>query len=146
MRQNARRDRISPPTGRCGNSPYQELFDASLRAVLNELRQSALRCRSSARSDLFEACAVLLVARRQNRNAAIDTLMRCLAQALGRAPVLFRPGEQEMSFDEAWLLRAISAAGRGEEDNLRFLIHSRISPTYRRNTGFLIGVISGKSQ
>jgi hypothetical protein len=106
------------------------------------LRLAALACRTSARTDLFEACAVLSTTPQIAKSAYIETLTRCLAQAMGQTPTLFRPGVAEVSFDEAWLLRAAEAVQNHDSNSFTFLIRSRIPPEHRRNLGYLIGTIS----
>lgn len=117
-------------------------FTPALRNVLSHLRVSAMACRSAARTDLFKACAVLSTSADVARTAYVETLMRCLEQALQKRPVMYRPGEQEVTFDEAWLLRAVEAAQAEDWDSLDFLIRSRVRPMDRRNLGYLICAIS----
>lgn len=114
------------------------LFSPEAADVLNELRRVALRCRSAARTDLFEACAVLSQAQNVARAAYAEVLMKSLAQTLGTAPLLHSPAVAEVSFDEAWLLRTIAAAQSGDRDSFLFLIRSRVPHAARRNLGFLI--------
>lgn len=110
--------------------------------VLNALRVVALQCRVAARTDLFEACA--LISNKQNtaRDAFAQALFRCLREAIDHKPVFFQPGTDEMSFDEAWLLRAVMAAHAGDTDSLSFLIRSRVAKIHQRNISFLINGIS----
>ncbi|GFE50400.1 hypothetical protein So717_21530 [Roseobacter cerasinus] len=105
---------------------------------MNELRHVALRCRAAARTDLFDACAVLSQTPNVARAAYAEVLMKSLAQALGASPVLHRPNVAEVSFDEAWLLRTIAAAQADDRSSFLFLIRSRVPHTARRNLGFLI--------
>ena len=51
------------------------------------------------------------------------------------------PSVEEISFDEAWLLRAVEAAGR-DRDSFEFLIRSRVPFVARRNLGSLLAGIS----
>ena len=109
---------------------------------LDEIRQVALDCRSAARTDLFRACAVLSTQPQVARTAYIETVMRGLAQALGKAPVTYRPGVAQMSFDEAWISRMILAAQGGDNDSLSFLLRSRLPKTAWRNVASLIRAIA----
>lgn len=68
--------------------------------------------------------------------------MRCLPEALGKAPVLYRPGEAELSFDEAWLMRLSEATARGDDDSAAFLLGSRVQRQDRRNLSYLIHSVS----
>ncbi len=122
--------------------PEAEPADASETAFLNHLRFTALACRSKARTDLFEACALLCVDRNQSFKAHAEALMLCLNDALGQRAVLFRPGTPERSFDEAWLLRLAASLSRKDEASARFLLHSRIDRAHHRHVRFLLARIS----
>ena len=82
-------------------------------------------------------------ARSAPRPASVDCartgggIARCLPQALGSTPVLYRAGCTDLSFDEAWLLRLAAAAEREDADSFSFLLRSRVVPMHRRNMGFL---------
>ena len=114
------------------------IFRAGTLATLNHLRVIALNCRSKARADLFQACAVLSQDRHTARDTHGEVLMRCLSQALERRPVLFRPGAAELSFDEAWIARLVEAARDGDDDSFLFLICARVPIVARRNLAFLL--------
>lgn len=111
-------------------------------ALLNHLRLIALQCRSAARADLFEACAVLSHDRSIARAAHAETLMKCLSQATGNRPRMLRPGSEEVSFDEAWLARLATASLDEDHDSFRFLLQSRVPKSAQRNVAFLIHAIS----
>jgi hypothetical protein len=106
--------------------------------LLNHLRMISLRCRAAAQTDLYEACRVLSTCPDVARNAHAETLMKCLAQALGKLPVLFRPGVEQVSFDESWLLGTTAAVARKDWDSFQFLLASRVPLNVRRNLGSLI--------
>lgn len=108
------------------------------RALLDHLRHvaSASRCKSYV--DLFGACATLSGNRTVAAQAASDVLMRCLSQALGRRPVLFREGERETSFDEDWLMALARALQGNDTASMTFLVHSRVPRHARRNLVFLL--------
>lgn len=55
---------------------------------------------------------------------------------------MLRPGEEEVSFDEAWILRLARSIRRGETDNCEFLLRARVAPWARRNIGFLVKPLS----
>ncbi|MHA7874170.1 hypothetical protein [Roseivivax sp.] len=117
-----------------------------MRPLLNHLRVTALSCRTAARSDLFQACAVLSTDRTVARSAFAETLVRGLAQALGQRPVLYRPGAREVSFDEAWLARLAHSAQSGDEDSFQFLIRARVPHAARRNLAFLVRAVAAEFQ
>ncbi|MEM7614180.1 MAG: hypothetical protein AAF245_03990 [Pseudomonadota bacterium] len=115
--------------------------DLAEGALLDQLRQAHRICRCAAQTDLYEACAVLALDRQTAQAAALEGVMRCLPQALSHAPLIYLPGVEERSFDEAWLLRLISAARAQDHDSFTFLLHSRIPPLARRQLAYLIGMI-----
>lgn len=106
--------------------------------VLNNVRMMALGCRAAAYTDLFKACALLSTKQNTARDAHAQALLRCLRQAVGRSSVFYRPGSVTLSFDEAWLMRAIMAAHSGDSDSFAFLIRSRVLAHHQRSTAFLI--------
>jgi hypothetical protein len=119
-------------------APLQPVLPDEWRRALNGLRITALECRVAARTELFIACALLAAEKDAARDAHARALLRCLRQAIRTNPVFFRPGSAEMSFDEAWLMRALMASKAGDSDSLAFLIRSRVAPQYQRQVVFLI--------
>ncbi|MEP5762274.1 MAG: hypothetical protein ABJ327_23760 [Litoreibacter sp.] len=117
-------------------------FGPEARNLLNHLRVAALGCRAAARADLFEACAVLSTSESVSQNAYAETLMKCLGQALEKTPITYRPGVEDISFDEAWLLQAAQSAGDGDWHSFEFLLRSRVPHRSRRNLASLIVSIS----
>ena len=114
-------------------------FPPDALAALTTLRMTALRCRASARLDLFRACALLSMEREGNPEVFADALIRTLGQGLGRSPRFLRPGCAERTFDEEWLLALFLAIRDGDDASATFLLDSRIAPGARRSMGFLIG-------
>jgi hypothetical protein len=112
------------------------------RGCLNTLRMIALQCRSAAHTDLFKACALLSNKEDTAKDAHARALLKCLRQAVSIQPVFYRPGVTELSFDEAWLMRAIMAIGGGDQDSFSFLIRSRVPKLHQRHVAFLIKGIS----
>ena len=82
-----------------GPAPLSYVLSDQDREVLNRLRWVARRCRSAARVDLFEACAILSTDRDVADTAHAEVLMKSLSQVLGKAPVFYRPGVGEVSFE-----------------------------------------------
>lgn len=107
------------------------------RAVLDQMRQASLACRTASRGDLFKACALLSLDRAVAGPAHAEALVKCVTQALGRPPKLLRPGVAEVTFDEAWLAGLAETAARGDEASFAFLLKSRIAPEHRRAIAFL---------
>lgn len=117
-------------------------FDPVTMDIINHLRMVALDCRSAARADLFEACALLSHNPDVAKTAHAEALMKCLSQTLGKAPKMLRPGVVETSFDEAWLARLSLAARNDDDASLTFLLRSRVPLHACRNVAFLIRAIS----
>ena len=115
---------------------------AQWRDVLNALRVIALECRVAAQMDLFKACAMLSTQPETARDAHARALIKCLRQVTSRKTTFFRPGTEEISFDEAWLVQALSAIKRGDGDSFSFLVRSRVPREHQRHIGFLIRGIS----
>lgn len=116
--------------------------DSSDTAFLNHIRFTALGCRAKAKADLFEACALLTVNKTQSFKAHAEALMSCLDDALAKRSTFFRPGTQERSFDESWLLQLAAAISRADEASIAFLLNSRIDRRHHRHIRFLVGRIS----
>lgn len=120
--------------GTCFAVPEQDGADP----LLEHLRHVARATRCKGYIDLFGACAALSGNRRVARQAASEVLMRCLSQALGRRPVLFRNGERERSFDENWLMALARSLTHNDEASATFLLNSRVPKHARRNLAFLL--------
>ena len=129
----------SSPTAGVGASPQQV-------ELLNACRLTAMACRSLGRAELFQACAMLSANRAAARTAYLETLVRCLPQAMGRTPRFHRPGAHELTFDEAWLMRILDAMSRKDGASFEFLLRSRIDRLARRNLVFLLCRISEQSE
>lgn len=125
-----------------GPAPLSYDLSDQDREMLNRLRWVARRCRSAARVDLFEACAILSTDRDVADTAHAEVLMKSLSQVLGKAPVFYRPGVGEVSFDEAWLMRVMAALRSDDDASLVFLLRSRVRPSACRNLGYLIRSVS----
>jgi len=134
---------LSPPRTRPADAPppAQEI-PGELRRGLDWLRAVTLRQAARPRVDLFHACA--MIDHRDTRVAAAsaEALMGSLRQSLGRAPRIYRPGTQDVSFDERWLTAALFAARTGDAASLTFLIARRIRPEARRATQFLLNTLA----
>ena len=107
-------------------------------SLLDHLRHVARASRCKGYIDLFGACATLSGNRAVATQAASEVLVRCLSQALGRRPVLYRVGEQETSFDEKWLIALACSLKSGDDTSATFLLHSRVPVHARRNLVFLL--------
>lgn len=115
------------------------LLDDAERWALSTLRFIGARCRGMARGDLFKACAMLSDDRTRAVEAVGTALLRGLNGEHGMPKLrLYQLNSTDISFDESWLLSAISAARRGDETSLTFLLARRIPAHARRQIGFLV--------
>ncbi len=112
------------------------------RSVLNSLRMAAMGCRVAARTDLFEACALLTVEGEDAKRTFVDTFVRCLSATLNKRIKWHSPGVTETSFDEAWVMRCLTSIWEEDNSSLTFLLTSRVPLADRRYIGFLLGRIS----
>lgn len=122
-------------------APAPRVAERSI-CIINQLRMVSLRCRSCARIDLEQACALLLADPADAKMRHAEILMRGFYQAVSKRPVFFRPGTTELSFDEAWLGSLLDAMDRGDNDSFQFLIQSRVPRWTQRNLAYLIRSIS----
>ena len=109
--------------------------------LLEHLRHVARTSRCKGYVDMFGACATLSGNRAVAAKAAAEVLMRCLSQALGRRPRLYREGEPETTFDEKWLLALARSLKACDNDSATFLLNSRVPKHARRNLVFLLGSV-----
>ena len=115
---------------------------AAERATLDFLRTSYKTCRTKPRHDLFAACDLLTFDRRVATTTYAETILRTLPQTLGRRPLILRPGDVVVTFDESWLLALLRACGTGNSDNIAFLAGSRVKPVFRPNLLYLMSNLS----
>lgn len=115
--------------------------DAPPLSLLEHLRHAARTSRCKTYVDLFGACAALSGNRQVAAQAASEVLMRCLHQALGRRPVLYRMGERATSFDEDWLMALARSLQTDDTASATFLLHSRVPRHARRNLAFLLQTV-----
>lgn len=107
------------------------------RPCLDRIRSAAERSRSASHLDLYRACAMLSDGDALVTPGYAEALVRTLEQALQRRPRFYRPGNAEISFDEAWLMALLRALRTGDRDSATFLLHRRIRPAARRSVLFL---------
>lgn len=116
--------------------------DPRYRDTLNHLRLAAMACRAAARTDLFEACALLCLDGEDAKRTFVATFVKCLSEAVHAQVKWFQPGTRELSFDEAWVVRCLISIETADTASLRFLLGSRVDISDRRYIGFLLGRIS----
>lgn len=132
-------DQMTSAAFRVPNEPAPILdHTCSEGSMLDHLRDVARTNRCKGYIDLFGACASLSGNRDVALHAASEVLVRCLSQALGRRPVLYRIGEVEKSFDEKWLIALARSLKTGDEPSTAFLLQSRVPKHARRNLVFLL--------
>ena len=110
--------------------------------LIDFLRVTYQLCRAKPKIDFIRACDILKAREEAALSAYIETLVRGLPAALQRGITLHNPGCNELSFDEAWLLRTIQSYIAHDENSLTFLLKSRVKPATRPHLMFLIGKIS----
>lgn len=120
--------------------PTYELPDA-MRGLLNRVRFQATTCRASARVDLWRACDLIGPDSAQTTRR-LDVLLQVLDEALGKRPVFYCPGAADLSFDERWLIGAIDARMRDDDDSFAFLMHARVAKPERRLFAMLVTAIA----
>lgn len=126
----------------CRSSARQ--FDREANGTLNLIRITALTCRCSARSEVFEACRLLEIESHVSVGAFAEVMVRCSSQLLGRRAVFFSPGIKDVTYDEAWLMRLVVSVRSRDRDSVEFLIRSRVPRHMQRTTRFLAhGLASG---
>lgn len=124
---------LQHPLHPSGTASASRRLPNDLRKLLNLLRFHAASCRASARLDLFEACAVLdPTAPSRTEDVHAPILLRVLGQALDAQPVFLRPGDEDVSFDEHWLIAVLSAVARADHDSFAFLVRRRVAPPKQR--------------
>lgn len=134
---------ISTEPGPRRTAPPPVSVAACDQALLWQLRIAALDCRAAAREDVFQACAMLSEDRDAARTAFAEAMMKCLPQAIGKAPKILAPAVlSEVSFDEAWLLQLVAASGRQDTDSMWFLLRSRVAAPLQRHVAFLANGLS----
>jgi len=117
-------------------------YDSGTRERLNTLRLCAMECRVAARTDLFEACALLRIDGEDAKRTFVTTFIKCFSEAVHGPVKWYRPGVIDVTFDEAWVLRCLASIEAGDHSSLEFLLRSRVAKSDRRYIGFLLGRIS----
>lgn len=124
--------------------PVPPPFAESEFALLNRFRERAARARSARRMDLFGSCALLSGDKAAAASAYADALLRALRSGLGRTPVFFKPGEREVSDDEAWLLRLVLSVAADDRASARFLVGRMVAPATLRPILFLASGLAAR--
>ena len=75
-------------------------------------------------------------------SAYVETLVRGLPAALQRVVKFHNPGNDDLSFDEAWLVRTIQCHMLNDGNSLAFLLNSRVRYEVRPHLMYLIEKIS----
>ena len=127
---------IDAPTGVAALDPVA-------RTTLARLRLVGAQCRVLARSGPAESCAILSVESENRADAVARVLLRLFSGEGGMPRLrLYQPGAPEVSFDESWLLAALSAAARDDIASLTFLLARRLPRHARRPVGRLFVALS----
>ena len=118
--------------------PPRHTIPDSMRGVLNRVRFHASTCRASAYLDLYKACSVIDPTAPDAEDGQIRILLRVMGQALDKQPTFLRPGEQNLSFDESWLIALLQARLDQDDDSFAFLMLRRVALPKRRVFGLLL--------
>lgn len=110
---------------------------AAQEPELTLLRMLMHQCRAKPRVDVFETCAFLLNAPKQDAQDYADALLRSLTSALPKGPVIHTIGATERSFDENWLLALFAAIRRTDHASASFLLRARLPLHLNRPVGWL---------
>lgn len=110
---------------------------AALEPELVLLRMLMRQCRAKARVEVFEACALLLHAPKDGAQDYADALLRVLASALPKGPIIHAIAAPERSFDENWLTALFASIARRDHASASFLLRARLPLHLRRPVGWL---------
>ena len=110
--------------------------------LIDFLRVTHQLCRTKPKIDLINACDMLKAYEEAALSAYVETLVRGLPAALQRVVNFHNPGCDELSFDEAWLVRTIQCHTHSDANSLAFLLKSRVRPEVRPHLMYLIEKIS----
>ena len=110
--------------------------------LIDFLRVTHQLCRTKPKIDLINACDMLKAYEEAALSAYVETLVRGLPAALQRVVKFHNPGCDDLSFDEAWLIRTIQSHVLNDGNSLAFLLNSRVRKEVRPHLMYLIGKIS----
>ena len=121
-------------TGRTGPQPVSVWLD--------ELRRLGLLTRGQPRCDIDCLCSRLHAEPGQPVETCALAFLRAISAAIGRPVVMHRPGARQTSFDEAWILRILSALKAEDWDSLAFNLGARLPRGSRSRIRFLAGSLA----
>lgn len=104
------------------------------RARLDALREGARKTRFRPYRSLEQTCLL-----DRHRAQPFESLAACLPEALDRQLIIYRVGEDSLSFDEAWILSMLDRIDSTDWDSLHFLIARRVSRPARVAVRMLLG-------
>ena len=110
--------------------------------LLDFLRVTNQLCRAKSKIDLIPACEMLKAREEAALSAYVETLVRGLPSLLGRVARFHQPGSEELSFDEAWLIRIIHSYVAQDNTSVAFLLNSRVKREARPQLTYLLEKIS----
>jgi hypothetical protein len=99
---------------------------------LERARACALEVRAYPRLDILRACQLISLDIDLLSSEMLEIFIRSLPQAFGRQIIIHRPGAEQLSWDEKWLLSIIEAVSRADYDSVHFLIESVVKQKHRR--------------
>jgi hypothetical protein len=123
-----------PTSARLAERPV--IADAE-RIDVDRLRWMALRSQLAPRPDLERACFLLAGETGVSFERFAIAFFRGLDARSRRAMAFYRPGARQLSDDETWLLRLVSAWRRGEDKAAGALVSWRVAEPGQRWLRFL---------
>ncbi|MEM8554150.1 MAG: hypothetical protein AAGF71_04910 [Pseudomonadota bacterium] len=111
---------------------------AEQQTWLKNIRRLAGRARVEPQLDMHRACLQIGAKPCDTDGVCVQSLLRTLSQAIGRRAIFHATDAQQISFDEAWLLRLWERMAADDTDSVGFLLSSRVALPYRRPLIFLL--------
>ncbi|MEM0922415.1 MAG: hypothetical protein AAGF44_01005 [Pseudomonadota bacterium] len=112
-------------------------LDSGGREVLNQIRLAAMECRLARKPNPESICALRHKGEVLSAEAHLSALLRLLPVAMNRRVTFLRPGVEDRSFDEKWLLRLLHSVRTDDTDSLVFGLASRIPRHFHAPIQFL---------
>ena len=106
--------------------------------LLDFFRVTYQLSRAKPKIDLIRACDLLKSQDEAALSAHIETLIRGLPSLLGCSAKFSDPGCDELTFDEAWLIRIFQSYISSDEASTKFLLSSRLNRRVHRHFLYLV--------
>ena len=107
------------------------LLSRDQKLLLKKIRKCALDVRACPRLTVFRACQLISLGFHESNSNVLELLIRSMPDTFGRNLKFFNKGENEISWDERWLVTLIDCVSRADFDSVHFLINSVVQKEYR---------------